>query len=55
LLRSGMYVFQGGYTIQTDVVYGVVIFCLPLVLYYLIRHRQRVASAKSSSITEDQG
>ena len=55
LLRSGMYVFQGGYTIQTDVVYGVVIFCLPLVLYSLIRHRQRVASAKSSSITEDQG
>lgn len=54
-LRSGTYVFQGGYTIQTDVIYGVVIFCLPLVLYHLIRHRQRVASAKSSSMTQDQG
>jgi hypothetical protein len=52
-LRSGMYVFQGGYTIETDVVYGVVIFCLPLVLYHIIRQRQRVASAKISSIMED--
>jgi hypothetical protein len=55
LLRSGMYVFQGGYTIATDVVYGVVIFCLPLVLYHIIRQRQRVASAKIASMTEDKG
>jgi hypothetical protein len=47
-LRSGMYVFQGGYTIGTDVVYGVVIFCIPLLLYHIIRRRQRVASAKIS-------
>jgi hypothetical protein len=54
-LRSGMYVFQGGYTIETDVIYGVVIFCLPLLLYHLIRQRWRVASTKSASITQDQG
>ncbi len=52
-LRSGMYVFQGGYSIQTDVVYGVVIFCLPLVLYHIIRQSQRMSSAKSSSMMED--
>jgi hypothetical protein len=55
LLRSGMYVFQGGYSIQTDVVYGAVIFCLPLVLYSLTRHRQRVTNAKLSSLTENKG
>jgi len=47
-LSSGMYVFQGGYSIGTDVVYGVVIFCLPLLLYHIIRRSQRVASTKVS-------
>jgi hypothetical protein len=54
-LRSGMYVFQGGYSIQTDVVYGGLIFCLPLLLYHLIRQRQHVVNAKISSSTENTG
>jgi len=54
-LRSGMYVFQGGYSIQADVIYGVGIFCLPLLLYQVIRQRRRGVSAKSSSMTQDQG
>lgn len=55
LLASGTYVFQGGYTIGTDVVYGVVIFCLPLLLYHLIRQHPRVTSAKHSPREKDQG
>ena len=53
-LRSGMYVFQAGYSIQTDVLYGVVIFCLPLLLYYALFHRWHIAHAKSSSMMQDQ-
>jgi len=55
LLASGIYVFQGGYTIGTDVVYGVVIFCLPLLLYHLIRQHPWVASVKHAPLEKDSG
>jgi FtsH-binding integral membrane protein len=42
-----------GTIVGTDVVYGVVIFCVPLVLYHIIRQRQRMASAKSSPMEGD--
>lgn len=43
LLTSGEFIFQHGYTIGWDIVYGEVLFVVPLLLYELLRLRLRVA------------
>jgi len=44
-LASGEMIFQHGYTIFTDVLYAVVFFGLPLLIYEVICHSSRLTKA----------
>jgi hypothetical protein len=50
LLASRMITFQHGYTILTDLLYGLTLLLGPLIIYEGIRHNQRLISTRNMTL-----